>query len=191
MESQIPQINFDLKYTPCSEHFYARAEMQRLIKENSEMRQFIFEETGYYWVGTPDQDKRANNKMIIKKLSQTQLCMNELTHCIAEYLTFLKKSAMPYMEAIYRKDEKEIKNHNATFLPNHVKSLMVFQKYIQEIINDTNMDPLDFEEKMSCGKYNEPANGDMKTIEKEINDLCQGINIVHTAKYDVKFPKVT
>ena len=188
---EIPKINYDLKYTPCSEHFYAREEMERLIKENAEMRKFIFDEVGYYWIGKPDSNFKFNNKHLIKKLSQTQLCMNALTHCIAEYLGHLKRNAMPFMEAIYRKNEEEIKKHNDNFLGNHVKSLMLFQKYVQEIINDTNMNGDEFEEKLCAGKYNDPSSGgDMNSLEKELYDLCQGLNIVHSSKYDVQFPKV-
>jgi hypothetical protein len=188
---EIPEINYNLKHTACSEHFYAREEMQKLIKENAEMRKFIFDEAGYYWIGKPDSNVKINNKSLIKKLSQTQLCMNALTHCIAEYLSHLKRNAMPYMEAIYRKNDEEIKKHNDHFLNNHVKSLMLFQKYVQEIINDTNMDAEEFENKLSEGKYNESSSGgDMKSMEKELHDLCQGINIVHTNKYDIKFEKV-
>lgn len=188
---EIPKINFDLKHTPCSENFYAREEMERLLKENAEMRKFIFDETGYYWIGKPNTNTKTNNQSLIKKLSQTQLCMNALTHCIAEYLGHLKRNAMPYMEAIYRKNEEEIKKHNDYFLGNHVKSLMLFQKYVQEIINDTNMDAEMFEEKLSAGKYNESSSGgDMNSLEKELKDLCQGLNIIHTSKYEVQFPKV-
>jgi hypothetical protein len=204
-----PQINFDLKHTPCSENFYARNEMQTLIKENAEMRKFIFDVTGYYWVGVPEDEKKIDAKLIIKKLSQTQLCMNALTHCIGEYLTHLKKCSMPYMEAIYRKNEAEIKKHNESFIGNHVKSLMVFQKYVQEIIADTNLDPVVFEANLANGKYNDPMGYvinhtnsdttkssnetekvDLKTMQSELNELCEGINVVHHNKYQVDFKKV-
>jgi hypothetical protein len=86
-----------------------------------------------------------------QKICQLQLCLNVMANCIAEYTGHLKKCALPYMEAYYRNNMEEIKKHHQAFMPNHVKSLITFQKYVEQIMIDAERKYSEFEELVNEG----------------------------------------
>ena len=148
----VPQINYGQKYTSCPGSFYARDEMQRLLTENAQLKDTLYKMTGRRWGDDLGPGKYSDDGKSFKpldknehKVGQLQVCINVMANVIAEYLTHLKKCAMPYMEAYYRNDLEEIKKHHQAFMPNHVKSIITFQKYVQAVINDAERDPEEFE----------------------------------------------
>jgi hypothetical protein len=86
-----------------------------------------------------------------QKICQLQVCLNVMANCIAEYTGHLKKCALPYMEAYYRNNMEEIKKHHQAFMPNHVKSLITFQKYVEQIMIDAERKYSEFEELVNEG----------------------------------------
>lgn len=86
-----------------------------------------------------------------QKICQLQVCLNVMANCIAEYTAHLKKCALPYMEAYYRNNMEEIKKHHQAFMPNHVKSLITFQKYVEQIMIDAERKYSEFEQLVNEG----------------------------------------
>jgi hypothetical protein len=151
----IPKINYKMTYGSVPDNFYERSEMQRLIKENAEIKKYIYETTGKRWgddlgPGKYSKDGKHFSPLDVneRKIGQLQVCMNVMANCISEFLAHLKKCALPYMEA-YSKDNKEqVALHHKAFMPNHVKSLITFQKYIEEVMKDATRDPDEFEKRL-------------------------------------------
>jgi hypothetical protein len=150
---EIPQIKYGMTYGSCPDGFYTRTEMTRLIAENAEMKAVMFHLTGKRWGIDLDPgkdgkilptDSNLENLKNNEKIAQLQLCMNVMANVIAEYLTHLKKCAMPYMEAYYRNDTEEIKKHHQAFIPNHIKSIITFQRYVQSVMKDAERDHTEF-----------------------------------------------
>lgn len=149
----VPKINFETTYTSCPGSFYARDEMIRITNENAQLKEAIYKITGRRWgdedLGPGKFTEDGKHFMPLdtteRKIAQLKICINVMVNVIAEYLTHLKKCAMPYMEAYYRNDLEEIKKHHQAFMPNHVKSIITFQKYVQAVVNDAERDEEEFE----------------------------------------------
>ena len=154
---EVPQVTYGMSYGSCPDGFYARNEMNRLIAENVQLKEMMFQLTGKRWgedrgAGKFSADGKAFQPIRMdvtteeadEKIAQLQLCMNVMANVIAEYLTHLKKCAMPYMEAYYKNNTEEIKKHHQAFIPNHVKSIITFQKYVQSVMKDAGDDQKDF-----------------------------------------------
>lgn len=151
----IPQLKYNMSYTSCPGSFYARDEMKRLVNENAQLKEAVYRITGRRWGDDLGPGKFTDDGKFFmpldtneRRVGQLTVCMNVMANVIAEYLTHLKKCAMPYMEAYYRNDYDEIRKHHQAFMPNHVKSIITFQKYVQAVINDAERDPDEFEKMM-------------------------------------------
>ena len=126
-----------------------------------------------------------------QKICQLQVCLNVMANCIAEYTGHLKKCALPYMEAYYRNNMEEIKKHHQAFMPNHVKSLITFQKYVEQIMIDAERKYSEFEELVNEGNPTK----NMKTALDESYDIhynlipelqqVKGMTDEETAQYSV------
>jgi len=152
IEFAVPKINYEQAYTSCPGSFYARDEMKRITLENAQLKETLYRITGKRWGDDLGPGKFTEDGQFFmpldtneRKVGQLKICINVMANVIAEYLTHLKKCAMPYMEAFYRNDKEEIAKHHLAFMPNHVKSIITFQKYVQAVINDAERDPEEFE----------------------------------------------
>ena len=148
---KIPQMTYSQTYATCPSSFYARDEMKRIIHENCQLKDAIHKITGRRWGEDIGPGKYTSDGKLFMPLDVTEqrnkqltICMNVMINVVAEYLTHLKKCAMPYMEAFARNDIKEIKKHHEAFMPSHLKSIITFQKYVQSVIVDAERDCNDF-----------------------------------------------
>jgi len=148
----VPQIKYNMSYSSCPGSFYARDEILRITTENAQLKETIYRITGKRWGDDLGPGKFTDDGQFFmpldtneRKVGQLKICINVMANVIAEYLTHLKKCAMPYMEAFYRNDKEEIAKHHLAFMPNHVKSIITFQKYVQAVINDAERDSEEFE----------------------------------------------
>jgi hypothetical protein len=95
------------------------------------------------------------------------------------------------MEAYYRNNMEEIKKHHQAFMPNHVKSLITFQKYVEQIMIDAERKYSEFEELVNEGNPTK----NMKTALDESYDIhynlipelqqVKGMTDEETAQYSV------
>jgi len=151
----IPDINYNMTYASVPSNFYNRTELQRLTTENAELKKYIYETTGRRWgddlgPGKYSTDGKQFTPVDVneRKIEQLQVCMNVMANCISEYMAHLKKCALPYMEAYSKNNKDQIALHHKAFMPNHVKSLITFQKYIEEVMKDATREPDEFEKRL-------------------------------------------
>jgi hypothetical protein len=135
---------------------YNNEKMDKLQRENIALKQAYYELCGNRWdIEDRGPGKYFEEGRVFKsidrneqKVRQLQVCINVMANVISEYIAHLKKCAMPYMEAYNRNDSEYIDKHNKAFMPNHVKGIVSFQKYIMDVMNDMERDPSQFDKLM-------------------------------------------
>jgi hypothetical protein len=197
--NNIPKVNYNMTYGSVPANFYERSEMQRLITENAEIKKYIYETTGRRWgddlgPGKYSTDGKKFSPLDVneRKIGQLQVCMNVMANCISEYVGHLKKCALPYMEAYSKDDKEQIALHHQAYMPNHVKSIITFQKYIETVMKDAELSAEEFEKKIFAYKENPSLEDELEASYKMHYQTLPEIELERLMKErNVRIPHLT